>query len=90
MDALRSGSSPIMLMSFRDIENLILLKELVNNIRIYWNLLKFLALCYFEQHLNSRIPTEESELPENDPKELVICDIGLEYTLKCTISVKKE
>jgi hypothetical protein len=68
------------LMSFREIENLISLKEPDDKIRMFRTLLKGQALSSFEHHLRRRLEAEDSELSDNALIELVIRElkIGLE------------
>jgi hypothetical protein len=51
-------------MAFREIENLMPLKEPSDKSRVFQTLLKGQALSYFEHHLRKRLETEESEVPE--------------------------
>jgi hypothetical protein len=64
-------------MVFREIENLMHLKEPADKTRMFRTLLKGLALFYFEHHLMRRLEVEDLELPDNDLIELIIRDIGL-------------
>jgi hypothetical protein len=57
-------------MAFREIENLMPLKEPADK--------KCQALSYFEHHLTRRLEAEDSELPDNELIELVLRYIGLE------------
>jgi hypothetical protein len=77
------------LISFREIENLMPLKEPADKTRILCTLLKDQALSYFEHHLRMRLETEGSELPDNDLIYLVLRDIGLEYIHKLAIHAQK-
>jgi hypothetical protein len=45
-------------MAFREIENLMPMKEPANKIRIFLTLLKGQALSYFEHHLMRRLKAE--------------------------------
>jgi hypothetical protein len=65
-------------MAFREIENLIPLKEPADKTRMFRNLLKGQALSYFEYHLIRRLEAEDSEVPDNELIELVLIDLGLE------------
>jgi hypothetical protein len=76
-------------MAFREIENLMPMKEPVDNIRMFWTLLKGQALSYFEHHLMRRLEAEDSEVPDNELIELVLRDVGLEYIPKRAIRVQK-
>jgi hypothetical protein len=63
--------------AFREIENLMPMKEPADNTRMFWTLLKSQALSYFEHHLMRRLEAEESEIPENHLIELVFRDKGM-------------
>jgi hypothetical protein len=76
-------------MAFREIENLMPLKETDDKTRMFQALLKGQALSYFEHHLIRRLETEDSDVPGNDLTELVLRNIGLEYIPKHTIRVQK-
>jgi hypothetical protein len=76
-------------MAFREIENLMPMKEPADKTRMFRTLLKGQALSYFEHHLMRRLEVEESEVPDNELIELVLRDVGLEYILKRAISVQK-
>jgi hypothetical protein len=77
-------------MAFREIENLMpIIKEPADKTRIFWTLLKGQDLSYFEHYLMRRLQAEDSEVPDNDPIELVIRDVGLEYIPKRAIRVQK-
>jgi hypothetical protein len=65
-------------MAFREIENLIPMKEPAEKTRMFQNLLKGQALSYFEHHLMRRLEAEESEVLDNELIELVLRDVGLE------------
>jgi hypothetical protein len=66
-------------MAFREIENLMLMKEPVDKNRMFRTLLKGQALSYFEHHLMRRLEAEDSEVPDNELIELVHRNVGLEY-----------
>jgi hypothetical protein len=70
-------------MAFREIENLIPLKEPANKTRIFWTLLKGQVLSYFEHHLRMTVEAEDSDVPDNELIELVLRElyIGLEYII---------
>jgi hypothetical protein len=55
-------------MAFREIENLIPMKEPADKTR----LLKGQALFYFEHHLMRRLEAEDSGVPDNELIELVL------------------
>jgi hypothetical protein len=76
-------------MAFREIENLMPLKEPSNKTRMFQTLFKSQALSYFEHHLGSRLETKDSELPDNELIELVLRNFGLEYIPKCVIFIQK-
>jgi hypothetical protein len=76
-------------MAFREIENLMTIKEPADKTRIFRTLLKGQALSYFENHLMRRLEAEDSEIPDNEVIELVLRDIGLEYIPKRSIWVQK-
>jgi hypothetical protein len=75
--------------SFCEIENLILMKEPADKIRMIQILFKGQALSYFEHHLMRRLETEDSDVPDNDLIELVLRDVDLEYIPKCAIHMQK-
>jgi hypothetical protein len=74
-------------MAFREIENLMPMKEPVDKTRMFRTLLK--ALSYFEHHLMRRLEAEDSDVPDNELIELVHRDEGLEYIPKRAICVQK-
>jgi hypothetical protein len=76
-------------MAFRDIENLMALKEPADKTRMFWILLKGQALSYFEHHLMRRLEAEDSRVPDNKLIETVLRDVGLEYISKRAIRVQK-
>jgi hypothetical protein len=76
-------------MAFREIENLMPMKEPADMTRIFQTLLKGQALSYFEHHLMRRLASEDSEIPNNELIELVLRDVGLEYIPKRTIRMQK-
>jgi hypothetical protein len=76
-------------MTFREIENLMPMKEPADKTRIFSTLLKGQALSYFEHHLRKRVKTEGSEVPDNELIELVLRDLVLEYISKHAILKKK-
>jgi hypothetical protein len=61
-------------MAFREIENLMPMKEPVDKTRRFWTLLKGQALSYFEIMLEA----DDSDVADNELIELVLRDIGLE------------
>jgi hypothetical protein len=77
-----------MRMAFREIENLMPMKEPADKNRMIRTLLKGQALSYFEHHLMRRLEAEDSDVPDNELIELVLRDIGLEYIPKHTICVQ--
>jgi hypothetical protein len=76
-------------MAFREIENLIPLKEPADKTSMFRTLLKGQALSYFEHHLRRMVEAEDPELPENELIELVFRDVGLEYIPKRAVRVQK-
>ena len=56
--------------------------------KMFRTLLKGQALSYFEHQLRRRLKAEDSELPDIYLLELVIKDIGLEYTPRRAIHVQ--
>jgi hypothetical protein len=66
-------------MAFREIENLMPMKDPADNTRMFQTLLKGQALSYFEHHLMRRLEAEDSEVPDNQLIDLVLRDVGLEY-----------
>jgi hypothetical protein len=76
-------------MAFREIENLMPMKEPVDKTRMFQTLLKGQALSYFEHHLMSRLEAEDSDVPDNELIELVLKDLGLEYIPKHAICIQK-
>jgi hypothetical protein len=62
-----------------------LLKKPADKTRKFWTSLKGQALSYFEHSLRRREEAEDSELPDNELKELVLRDIRLEYIPKRAI-----
>jgi hypothetical protein len=62
--------------AFREIENLMPMKEPDDKSRIFRTLLKGQALSYFEHHLRRRFEAEESEVPDNELIELMLRDVG--------------
>jgi hypothetical protein len=53
-------------MAFREIENLMPMKEPADKTRMFRTLLKHQALSYFEQHLMRRLEAEDSDVPDNE------------------------
>jgi hypothetical protein len=76
-------------MAFREIENLMPMKEPADKTRMFWTLLKGQALSYFEHHLMRRLEAEDSDVPDNELIELVLRDVGLEYIPKRSIRIQK-
>jgi hypothetical protein len=65
-------------MAFREIENLMSMKEPVDNkTRMFRTLLKGQALSYFQHHLMRRLETEDSDVTDNKLIELVLRDCRL-------------
>jgi hypothetical protein len=78
------------MMAFREIENLMSMKEPEDKIRMFLILLKGQASSYFEHNLVRRLEAEDSDVPDNELIELVLRDVGLEYMLKCAICMQKK
>jgi hypothetical protein len=78
-------------MTFREIENLMPMKEPADKTRMFRTLLKGQALSYFEHHLMRRLEAEDSDVPGIQLIELVLREIyiDLEYIPKCAIRVQK-
>jgi hypothetical protein len=76
-------------MAFREIENLMPMKEPADKTRMFRTLLKGQALSYFEHHLMRRLEEEDSEVLDNDLIELFLRDVDLEYIPKRAIRVQK-
>jgi hypothetical protein len=76
-------------MAFREIENLMPMKEPNEKIRLFWTLLKGQAFSYFEHHLMRKLGVEDSNVLENELIELILRHLGLEYIPKRTIRVQK-
>jgi hypothetical protein len=76
-------------MAFREIENLMPMKEPADKTRMFRTLLKGQALSYFEHHLMRRLEAEDSDVPDNELTELVLRDVDLEYIPKRAIRVQK-
>ena len=77
------------LIGYREVENLMSIREPADKSKMVRTLLKGQALSYFEHHLKKRLEAEDSELPDNDLLELVMRDVGLEYIPKSAIRVQK-
>jgi hypothetical protein len=73
--------------AFREIENLMPMKEPPDKTRMFRTLLKGQALSYFEHHLMRRLEAEDSDVPDNELIELVLRDVGLDYIPKRAIHV---
>jgi hypothetical protein len=76
MDAQRIGSSAYLVMAFREIENLMPMKEPADKTRMFWTFLKGQALSYFEHHLMRSLETEDSDVADNKLIGLVLRDVG--------------
>jgi hypothetical protein len=75
-------------MAFREIENLMPMKEPADKTRMFRTLLKGQALSYFEHHLMKSLEAEDSDVPDNELIELVLRDVGLEYIPKRPIHMQ--
>jgi hypothetical protein len=69
-------------MAFREIDNLMPMKEPADKTRMFQTLLKGQALSYFEQHLMRRLEAEDSDVPDNEFIELMLRDVDLDYIPK--------
>jgi hypothetical protein len=76
-------------MAFREIENLMPMKESADKTRMFRTLLKGQALSYFEHHLMRMLEAEYSDVPDNKLIELVLRDVGMEYIPMRAIRVQK-
>jgi hypothetical protein len=54
------------MMAFREIENLMPMKEPTDKTRMFRTLLKGQALSYFEYHLMRRLEPEDSKVLDNE------------------------
>jgi hypothetical protein len=61
--------------AFREIENLMPMKEPVDKTKVFRILLKGQALSYFEHNLMRRLEAEDSDIPDNELIELVLRDV---------------
>ena len=77
------------LMSFREIESLMPIKEPAGKSMMIQTFLKAQALSYFEHHLRRRLDAEDAKFPDNDLLELVIKVIDLEYIPKQAIRMQR-
>jgi hypothetical protein len=76
-------------LTFREIENLITMKEPADKTRMFRTFLQGQALYYFEHHQRGRLEAKDSYVSDNELLELVLRDVGLEYISKCAICVQK-
>jgi hypothetical protein len=76
------------MMAFREVENLMPMKEPADKTRMFRFLLKGQALSYFEHHLIRMLEAEDSDVPDNELIELLLRDVGLEYIPKRAILVQ--
>jgi hypothetical protein len=76
------------MMAFREIKNLMPMKEPADKTRMFRTLLKSQALSYFEHHLMRRLEAEHSDVPDNELIELVLRDVGLDNIPKRAICVQ--
>jgi hypothetical protein len=76
-------------MAFREIENLMPMKEPADKTSMFWTLLNGQALSYFEHHLMRSLETEDSDAPDNELIELVLRDVGFKYIPTSAINVQK-
>jgi hypothetical protein len=75
--------------AFREIEDLIPMKETVDKTRISLTFLKDKDISCFEHHLRRRLESENSDVPDNELIELVLRDLGLDYIPKSALHVQK-
>jgi hypothetical protein len=61
-------------MAFREIENLMPMKEPADKSRMFRTLLQGQILSYFDHHLMRRLEAEDSDVPDNELIELVLRD----------------
>jgi hypothetical protein len=76
-------------MAFREIENLMPMKEPSDKTRMFRTLLKGQAFSYFGHHLMRRLEAEDSDVLDNELIELVHRDVGLEYIPKRAIRMQR-
>jgi hypothetical protein len=76
-------------MAFREIENLMPMKEPADKTRMFRTLLKGQASSYFVHHLMMRLEAEDSKAPDNEIIELMLRDVFLDYIPKRVICVQK-
>jgi hypothetical protein len=74
--------------AFREIENLMPMKEPADKTRMFRNLVKGQALSYFEHHLMRRLEAEDSDVLDYEVIELVLKDVSLEYIPKRSICIQ--
>jgi hypothetical protein len=77
-------------LAFRQIENLMPMKEPADKNRMYRTLLKGQALSYFDHHLKRRLEAKDSEVPDNELIELVLRDLGIKHIPKRAIQTQKD
>jgi hypothetical protein len=65
-------------MAFREIENMMPMKEPADKTSMFRTLLKDQVLSNFEHHLMRRLKAEDLDVPNNELIELVLRDVGLE------------
>jgi hypothetical protein len=65
--------------AFREIKNLMPMKEPTDKTRMFRTLLKGQALSYFEHHIMRKLEVEDSDVPDNELIELLLRDVDLEY-----------
>jgi hypothetical protein len=76
-------------MVFREIENLMPMKEPADKTRMFLTLLKGQVLSYFEHHLMRSLEAEDSDVPDNNVIYLMLRDVYLEYIPMNAIQVQK-
>jgi hypothetical protein len=75
--------------AFQEIEKLMTMKETADKTRMFRSLLKGQALSYFEHQLMRRMEGEDSDIPDNEIKDLVLRNVGLEYIPKCAMCMSR-
>jgi hypothetical protein len=76
-------------MTFREIDNLIPMKEPADKTRMIQTLLKGQAFSYFKHYLMRSLEVEDSDVPDNELIEAMLRDAGLEYIPKRAIHMQK-
>jgi hypothetical protein len=74
--------------AFREIENLMPMKEPSDKTRMFLTLLKGQALSYFEHYLMRILEAEDLDVPDNEVIVLVLRDVAIEYIPKHAIGMQ--